>query len=114
MLTKARSLFSSYRLSDDDTLKVITEVFDRCEYLLDPHTAIGVAAARAKRHDQKTPMVCLATAHPAKFPEAILKAGNIGQPELPYHMADLFDREERYDVIEDKIESVQEFISSHL
>jgi len=65
-LSSARSLFSSYRLDDDETLSVIADVYENCEYLLDPHTAIGVAAARAKRSNQTTPMVCLATAHPAK------------------------------------------------
>ena len=114
VLADARSLFSSCRLDDQETLDVIADVFQNCEYLLDPHTAIGVAAARAKRRDHKTPMVCLATAHPAKFPEAILKAGDIGEPELPHHMSDLFDREERYKVLKDDIKSVQQYIAEHV
>ena len=114
VLADARSLFSSCRLDDQETLDVIADVFQNCEYLLDPHTAIGVAAARAKRRDHKTPMVCLATAHPAKFPEAILKAGDIGEPELPHHMTDLFDREERYQVLKDDIKSVQQYIAKHV
>ena len=114
VLADARSLFSSCRLDDQETLDVIADVFQNCEYLLDPHTAIGVAAARAKRRDHKTPMVCLATAHPAKFPEAILKAGDIGEPELPHHMSDLFDREERYQVLKDDIKSVQQYIAEHV
>jgi len=56
-------------------------------------------------------MVCLATAHPAKFPEAILKAGNIGEPSLPLHMADLFEREERYQILDDDIDVVQNYMS---
>ena len=114
VLADARTLFSSCRLDDQETLDVIADVFQNCEYLLDPHTAIGVAAARAKRRDHKTPMVCLATAHPAKFPEAILKAGDIGEPELPHHMSDLFDREERYQVLKDDIKSVQQYIAEHV
>ena len=109
-LLDARSVFSSFRLDDKETLEIIADVYANCEYLLDPHTAIGVAAARAKRRDNKTPMVCLATAHPAKFPEAILKAGNIGEPPLPNHMSDLFEREERYEVLADDIKTVQKFV----
>ena len=109
-LLDARSVFSSFRLDDKETLETIADVYANCEYLLDPHTAIGVAAARAKRRDNKTPMVCLATAHPAKFPEAILKAGNIGEPPLPNHMSDLFEREERYEVLADDIKTVQKFV----
>jgi len=110
-LTQARELFSSFRLNDKDTLSLIADVYQKNEYLLDPHTAIGVAAARSKRGKQGTPMVCLATAHPAKFPEAILKAGNIGEPSLPLHMADLFEREERYQVLDDDIDVVQNYMS---
>jgi len=109
-LGQARKLFSSYRSDDQATLDMIADVYVKDEYLLDPHTAIGVAAARAKRWDQSTPMVCLATAHPAKFPEAILRAGDIGEPSLPQHMRDLFVREERYQVLGDDIHSVQNYI----
>ena len=73
-LDSARELFSSFRLDDDATLELIAEVHQNCEYLLDPHTAIGVAAARAMRRGNDIPMVCLATAHPAKFPDALDKA----------------------------------------
>lgn len=113
-LADARSLFRSFRLDDEATLGVIADVYANCEYLLDPHTAIGVAAARAERQGSKTPMVCLATAHPAKFPDAILKVGNIGQPPLPNHMSDLFEREERYQVLPDDIQTVQKFVSEHV
>ena len=113
-LASARSLFSSYRLDDKQTLDVIADVFENCEYLLDPHSAIGVAAARANRANTQTPMVCLATAHPAKFPESILKAGEIGEPPLPHHMRDLFEREERYEVLADDIASVHAFVANNV
>ena len=108
-LKRARELFSSYKLNDDEVLKVIAEVFESTEYLLDPHTAIGLEAARKTRRDDVTPMVCLATAHPAKFPEAIQKAG-CEDPELPHHMKDLFERDERYTVLNNEMSSVQSFI----
>lgn len=113
-LSTARELFTSYRLDDDEMMEVIREVFDHTEYLLDPHTAIGVQAARKTRRRQDIPMVCLSTAHPAKFPEAVRKAGQTDDPALPHHMADLFDREERFDVLDNDIAAVQKHIAANV
>ena len=113
-LAKAQSLFSSYRLDDDETLDVIRDVFENSEYLLDPHTAIGVQAARKTRRSHNVPMVCLATAHPAKFPEAVRKAGQVEDPQLPYHMADLFQKTEQYQVLPNDIAEVQSFLSKNI
>ena len=119
-LTTARELFSSFRSDDDTTLKLIAEVYQNSEYLLDPHTAIGVAAARSERLNLSTPMVCLATAHPAKFPDAVEQAAErfpdaqLGQVELPVYMSDLFDRDERMTVLADDINALQSFISQQL
>ncbi len=113
-LAKAQALFSSYKLDDQEMLDVISDVFNKTEYLLDPHTAIGVQAARKTRRSQDVPMVCLATAHPAKFPEAIQKAGQSEEPALPNHMSDLFDREEQYDVLDNDIQAVQAFIAGNI
>ncbi len=113
-LERARTLFSSYRLDDEGVIDVIRDVFERCEYLLDPHTAIGVAAARATRRSADVPMVCLATAHPAKFPEAVRKAGQSKDPVLPHHMADLFDREEKYSVLANDAAAVHQFIADNI
>ncbi len=79
---------------DDDAIRAeIRRTYDETGVVIDPHTAVGVAAARVARRDPDVPMICLATAHPAKFPDAVESA--IGQrPELPAHLADLFDREE--------------------
>lgn len=105
--------FDSFRLDDDAMIKLVASVFDETEYLLDPHTAIGLAAARAERQNDSTPMICLATAHPAKFGEAIQKAG-LSDPDLPYHMQDLFEREERYEVIGHDIDKVQQFMNQKI
>jgi len=59
-------------------------------------------------------MVCLATAHPAKFPDAVKKSGYPNDPALPHHMADLFEREEKYEVIEKDIDSVQSYICENI
>lgn len=113
-LSKTREVFSSYRSDNEGMLETIAKIHDNTGYLLDPHTAIGIAAGREKRQNPATPMVCLATAHPAKFPDAIVSAGNLGQPDLPHHMQDLFDREERYEVLDDDIRLVQQYIASRI
>lgn len=119
-LERARVLFSSYRQADAETLDTIRCVYQESEYLLDPHTAIGVAAARATRRDRTVPVVCLATAHPAKFPDAITRAmtamGDAApiEPTLPAHMRDLFEREERYAQLDNDISSVHQFINDAL
>ncbi len=111
---RVQDIFSSYRLSDDETVAVIKHVFDDTEYLLDPHTAIGLQAARKTRRSQNVPMICLATAHPAKFPEAVKKAGQLDDPALPLHMRDLFQRKEQYHVLTDDISAVQSHIANNV
>ncbi len=119
-LNHARTVFSSFRLDDEATLKTIADVHRSTEYLLDPHTAIGVAAARSERSNLSTPMVCLATAHPAKFPAAIEQAAerfvdaNLGEVTLPLMMSDLFERPEEMTVLNDDISAVQSFIVESL
>lgn len=113
-LSKARELFTSYGVNDEVTIDVIRTVFENTGYLLDPHTAIGVEAARKTRRRQDIPMICLATAHPAKFPEAVRKAGQDEDPALPHHMKDLFEREERYQILPQDIEQVQQFVASNV
>lgn len=105
----AKAHFDSYAVDDELTCQTIAEVFDASEILLDPHTAIGVTAARACNVDSSVPMITLSTAHPVKFPEAVLKAG-CSQPTLPHHMADLFEREERYQVVANQVAAVQQVI----
>lgn len=108
---RAKTHFDSYAVDDRLTCETIAEVFDTSELLIDPHTAIGVRAARACNRNRKIPMITLSTAHPVKFPEAVLKAG-CDQPTLPHHMADLFEREERYQVVENRVAAVQQAILS--
>ena len=73
-------------------------------------TAVGIAAARAQRRDRSVPMIALATAHPAKFPDAVEAATGV-RPQLPAHLADLFEREERCTVLPNNFEAVSTFIS---
>jgi len=111
---KTRALFDSCAVNDELTCKIIADVFAESEYLLDPHSAIGVYAARQCQRDKSIPMVTLATAHPAKFPDAVVKAGVKRVPQLPLHMADLLQREERYQVMANDIGVVQKFIAQNI
>ncbi|MED5253092.1 MAG: threonine synthase, partial [Pseudomonadota bacterium] len=84
-LAKLREKFASYSVDDETILEVIREAHHRTGEILDPHTATGYRAAERARVDTSTPMITLATAHPAKFAEAVVKAGFQGVP-LPTHM----------------------------
>ncbi|WP_312289091.1 threonine synthase [Stutzerimonas nitrititolerans] len=111
--TEARKLFDSLAVDDEQTCKTIAEVFAATGEVLDPHTAIGVHAARECRRSLATPMVILGTAHPVKFPEAVEKAGVGKALELPAHLADLFERPERCSVLANDLKAVQNFVSEH-
>lgn len=95
-LDKARQMFDALKVSEDDTRATIRTVYQQSGLLIDPHTAVGVMAAQVRNADPAVPMVTLSTAHPAKFPDAV-EAVTGQHPALPPHMADLFDREEKYD-----------------
>lgn len=90
--------WSAARIDDRRTAQTIRAVHDDTGLLLDPHTAVGVAAGLDARADVRVPMVVLATAHPAKFPDAVESATGV-RPPLPAHLADLFERPEHYDVV---------------
>src|SRR3546814_1255721 len=90
-LEAMRMIFSAARVDEAETAATIKWMLEETGELIDPHTAVGVAAARRERGDLGTPMVTLATAHPAKFPDAVKKATGI-HPDLPQRMADLFKR----------------------
>ena len=111
---KARELFASLAVDDAQTCKVIADVLGESEYLLDPHSAIGVQAARTCRQSKDLPVITLATAHPAKFPEAVRSAGYPQDPPLPLHMQDLFAREERCTVLPKDLAAVQQFMTAHI
>ncbi len=109
-----RALFTSASIDDDATCDLIADVFSTTEYLLDPHSAIGVGAGRICNTHKDLPMVALATAHPAKFPDAIAKAGIGIIPEIPHHLEDLLEREERYTVLSNDRAVVNQFMANNL
>jgi threonine synthase len=79
-------------------------------YLLDPHSAIGVLAARrGLAADPSTPVIALGTAHPAKFPAAVRAASGI-TPKLPEHLADLMERRERLTLLPNNQAEIEDFV----
>jgi threonine synthase len=92
---RARQSFHGFRLDDAGTLAEIRRLHAASGYLADPHSAIGIAAARAHPCGHGVPMIALATAHPAKFPDAMQQATG-SRPPLPPRLADLYDRPEHY------------------
>ena len=111
--TETRRLFDSLAVDDEATCATITEVYRKTGELLDPHTAIGVRAARECRRSMSLPMITLGTAHPVKFPEAVIKADVDVEPALPPHLLDLFEREERFTVLANDLHSIQSFVAAH-
>ena len=94
-LGRLRDLFDAYRLDDEGTLREIGRLQRETGEMIDPHSAIGVAAAAEALPEGPTAMIALGTAHPAKFREAVEKATGVA-PALPPRVADLFEREERF------------------
>jgi threonine synthase len=108
-LGRARELFDAARVDEDETTATMAAVLRATGQLVDPHTAVGIHAGRARRLDPNTPLVMLATAHPAKFPDAVEGATGI-RPRLPERLADLLKRPERYAVLPNDLAAVQRHI----
>ncbi|WP_135450239.1 threonine synthase [Tabrizicola caldifontis] len=102
-----RATFASGRCDEDETLAVIARHWKTTGELLCPHTAVGVKVA--EEHVGLAPMVTLATAHPAKFPDAVECATGV-RPGLPPHMADLFDRPERVTRVPNDLSALQALV----
>ncbi|NOU02028.1 MAG: threonine synthase [Novosphingobium sp.] len=108
----AAALFSSARADANDMAASIRWAFDASGELLDPHTAIGLHAARAAGIGRETPVITLATAHPAKFRDAVERA--TGQrPVLPARIGDLFEREERLVELPGDYAALAAYIAKH-
>jgi threonine synthase len=109
-LAAIRGEFDAFRTGETGTGKEMARVYRECGYLIDPHTAVAVHAARkalAKAPD--VPMIALGTAHPAKFGDAVSKATGVRAP-LPPHLADILGREEHFTVLPDDQAAVETFI----
>ncbi len=100
LLKLIRHGFSSYRASQDDVDALMAEFSREADELIDPHTAIGVHGARqARREGLEGPIVTLATAHPAKFPEAVRNATGV-EPSIPFPSEELWEKPEAFTIVE--------------
>ncbi len=107
-----RDVFKAGRADDAQTLATIAQTWTSQGVLLDPHTAVGVYVAEHTQHAPGSQVVVLSTAHAAKFPDAVRQA--TGQhPPQPAHLADLFEREERYVVLPADVGVLREYLFKH-
>ncbi len=107
---RLRAEFAGAQFDDDATLAVMASVFESTGLQIDPHTAVGVGAARRLRRGDET-VVTLATAHPAKFPDAVERATGV-RPALPPHLADLLDREERVTELPSDLATIEDYVDA--
>ena len=106
-----KSEFDAGRASNLTVDQTIKNVLEQSDYLLDPHTAVGVHVAREKRTSD-APMIILSTAHPAKFPDAVEAASGI-RPQLPARNKHLMDGKERFTLLPNDLNAVEAYISEH-
>jgi threonine synthase len=109
---RALELFAAARRDDAGTLAEMARVHQESGELIDPHSAIGLAAAREQAGsvlDPHAPIVAVMTAHPAKFPDAVEQATGI-RPALPPRLSDLYERPERLTVLPNDLAQVRDFV----
>jgi threonine synthase len=108
----ASALFSSVRADADDMSAAMLWASEKCGEIIDPHTAIGLHAARESSLGPSIPLVTLATAHPAKFRDAVERATGV-RPALPARIGDLFQREERFVELPGDYDAVADYIAQN-
>jgi threonine synthase len=110
-LKKINKDFSSASMNEEEVLKVIREVHEKYNIILDPHSAIGFGAL--KKVDIDGCNIVLATAHPCKFPDAIDRSINI-KPILPKELMYIMDEKENYDIITNNLTKIQKYIKDKI
>jgi threonine synthase len=111
VLERLREDFAADRADEEQTLQTIARWYQHNGYVLDPHTAVGLSVAE-RHHDAAIPMVTLATAHPAKFPDSVEKAIKL-RPDLPAHLGNLMERKERSVTLPADQGAVERYIADH-
>ncbi len=112
-LQAIRGEFDAVRCSETECENEMARAWRESGVLLDPHTAVGVHAARAALlRDPKTPVVALATAHPAKFPDAVERATGV-RPALPPHLESLMQKPERAARLPNDAAAVADYVRKH-
>ena len=104
--------FLSSSVSEAETLSTIKQFYEQHDYLVDPHTAVGIRAGQ-KFMNEKRPMICLATAHPAKFGEAVHEAIGI-EPELPPVLANMSETDSRCVILDANTEQIKSYMQEHV
>ena len=112
-LNKINNLFSAFKIDDVETLDIIKKIYIDHEYMLDPHSAIGYGAAQ-KAIEQKlisnvSPIISLACAHPAKFPQVIKRSIGI-IPKSSTHLDKIMIQKENFKIIEPNLKDIQKYI----
>lgn len=112
-LSRLRIEFESGDCSEEETRAAIATLYKMTGEVVCPHTAVGVKVAADKRMVGRVPMITLATAHAAKFPDAVEEACGV-RPELPARMADLFDRPERMTHVANDLSAIEAIIRERI
>ena len=107
--SEMRQLFDGYRVSKSEVSSAIANLYKTTGELLDPHSIIGFVGGQKGHAEPDKAMVTLATAHPAKFPLVVEEATGI-TPNLPPHLTNLFERDERFDVLPNDIDQIRDYI----
>ncbi len=110
-LSFIKEKFSAGRASEQEAARTITDTHRESGYLPDPHTAVAIHVAK-EHNDGVTPMIVLSTAHPAKFPAAVESASGV-HPDLPAHLADLMEREEKFFVLPADASEISKFVEGN-
>jgi threonine synthase len=109
-LEKIRTEFLAYRCSDEETTECIKRIYQTYNYIIDPHTAVGMLALeKSGLLDSETISIALACAHPAKFPDVVKGATGI-TPELPEQLSDLMSRPEKYKVMDNDYSKIRQHV----
>jgi len=108
-LAPTREVFATTRVDDETVAAAMAELYAASGHIVDPHTAVGLVAGRECRRDPSVPLVTLATAHPAKFPDTVLAATG-AEPGLPEHLGDLFERPEHCATLPCDLAAVRDYV----
>lgn len=111
--SRLRAEFAAASANDEETKATIKACYQATGELLDPHSAVGLCAGNKARKNNDVPLVVLATAHPAKFPDAVESASSI-HPVLPPHLADLFTRKEKFLQLANDADAVKAFVGENI
>ena len=112
ILARMRESFSACRVSREEAAAAMRSLFEDTGMLIDPHTAVGLAAARREQGRVSGPMVVLGTAHPAKFPEAVQRATGTAAP-IPERLEERLGGRERFTVLPNSTAAVADYIAAH-